>query len=68
LIPARGQLELLLRFPAPVRKRERVAQRIVRRFLETYPVTEERKSEVTPPTPSQQEAERSPERLPDPLS
>ncbi|MGH9461870.1 MAG: mechanosensitive ion channel family protein [Vicinamibacteria bacterium] len=68
LIPARGQLDLLLRFPAPVRKRERVAQRIIRRFLETYPVTEERKSEVTPQTTSEQGAERSPERHPDPLS
>ena len=40
LIPARGEIELLLRFPAPVRKRERVAQRIVRRFLEAFPIGE----------------------------
>jgi small-conductance mechanosensitive channel len=58
LIPARGQIDLLLRFPAPVRKRERVAQRIVRRFLETYPLTEEPKSEKSEVTPPQTASEQ----------
>lgn len=49
LISERGQVDLLLRFPAPVRKRERVAQRIVRRFLETFPIAEEGSRKETAP-------------------
>lgn len=49
LVPSRGQLELLLRFPVPVRKRERVAQRIIRRFLDEFPIVEQPPKKETAP-------------------